>query len=255
MIELLTKVESHSLFNRSVLDPLPGSHGFVQRHWNPLHLKPLNTYSNDMKQALMTVLRALSITHTGVKQIHHYQSIPQSLFTTTIVSEATLRGAAYAFQYLKELMVTFDCGGRSAGIRNFAKILSAAARLQRLWFRFRVPLDAPCTGTIGVVFGYQTWLHLSALNLLFFSFGFAELLDFLRRHAETLRLMTLSECDLQDGSWIDVVDFLRSDLRLSMCNLIKVRDAYRKEFPRHLLDWHKLNEYLRHGGKNPLREA
>lgn len=171
--ELLTEEESYSLYLRSVLDPLPRSHGFVQRHWNPLHLEPPNAYSNDMKQALMTVLRALSITHTGVKHIYQCQSIPQSLFTTTVVSEATLRGAAYAFQHLETLGVTFDCGGRSAGIRNFAKILSAAARLQALLFSFNIPFNAPCTGTIGVVFGYQTWLHLSTLNLRFFSFGFA----------------------------------------------------------------------------------
>lgn len=202
--ELLTEEESYSLYLRSVLDPLPRSHGFVQRHWNPLHLESPNAYSNDMKQALMTVLRALSITHTGVKHIYQCQSIPQSLFTTTVVSEATLRGAAYAFQHLETLGATFDCGGRSAGIRNFAKILSAAARLQALLFSFNIPFNAPCTGTIGVVFGYQTWLHLSTLNLRFFSFGFAELQDFLRRHAETLRLMALFGCDLHGGSWINV---------------------------------------------------
>ena len=249
--EHLTKDDS-SLYDRSML---PKSHGFVQRHWNPLHLEPMNAYSIPMQQGLVTVLRALSITQTRVKQIIYFDRIPQSLFAPTAMSEATLKHLIQVFEHLQRLVTAIDDRSGSTGIRNFAKALSAAARLQDLCLIFCFPSGKPCTGNIVAIFGHQTWMHLRALILQGFSFRSAQLQDFLRRHADTLRVMKLHYCDLLDGSWINLVDFLRSDLKLSNCRISNVRDADLKEFPSHLLNWQKLNEYLWHGGKNPLREA
>lgn len=253
-LEFLTKEEVNFKRYQSVLDPSPKSHGFVQRHWNPLHLEPRTADCITMHRAFRTVLRALSITQTRVKQVVHCGSIPQLLFTT-MMSDATLRHAIQVFQHLRKLVLTSDCGSRYIGIRTFAKLLSAAARLEDLCLRFGSPYKKPCRGNIELVFGHQTWLHLRALTLQGFSFRFAELHDFLGRHSEPLRLMTLSNCDLQYGSWTDVVDFLRSDMKLSKCAITKVRDADGKEVPTRFLNWKILNEYLWHGGKNPLREA
>lgn len=252
-IECLSEEETD--FNGSVLDPPPKSHGFVQRHWNPLHLEAESADRITLQQALMTVIRALAITQTRVKEISQYDSMPHSICMTTIVSNTATRHVIQVFQHLRKLMLVLNPGGCSAILQSFAKVLSAAARLEDLYLRFDGPFRKPCPGTIELTFGHQTWLHLRVLGLEGFSFRFAELQCFLRRHAETLRLLILGHCDLQDGSWTNVVDFLRSGLRLSRYSITKVRDADGEEVPNHLLMCKKLNVYLWHGGKNPLRET
>lgn len=248
--------EDEERFDRSVMDQPPKSHGYVQRHWNPLHLEPRSPDRITLQQALMTVVRALAITQTRVKEIISFKCMPHSFLMTATVSNATTVHAIQVFQHLRKLVLAFNSGGSSVNLRNFAKVLSAAARLEDLCLRFNVPMyPEPCTVSIGVIFGHQTWLRLKALELQGFSFRFAELQGVLHRHAETLRLLILWYCDLQDGNWTNVVDFLRSDLKLSRFGITEVRDPEGKEVPNHLLDSQKLNEYVCHGGENPLREA
>lgn len=262
-LERLEKIEIHNFWSESLtredypysrrrLDPLPRSLGFVQRHWSPLHLEP-SVERISRYETLTTVLRAFSITQTRVKQIICDPYISEPLFATTPMPGSTLRHPIQVFQHLRKLVLAFDCESGTTGIRNLATVLNAAARLQDLYLRLAYIMSN--IDTVEIVFGHQIWLHLSTLNLVGFSFRFAQLQDLLRRHAETLRLLTLSECYLEDGSWIDIVDVLRSDLKLLKCNISDIREADAKPIPSHLLEWQRPNEYLWHGGKDPLRES
>ncbi|KAL8773648.1 MAG: hypothetical protein Q9209_001414 [Squamulea sp. 1 TL-2023] len=92
------------------------------------------------------------------------------------------------------------------------KLLQATSRLQSLYLS--IQSNRPHNFSLVSVFGNTHWPHLREIKLHCLCAVGGTLVDFLTRHAQTLRILHFQDFTLLQGLWIDVFQGMRTSLHL-----------------------------------------
>lgn len=129
-------------------------------------------------------------------------------------------------------------------------VLSPARALEELTVEFSA---CPMAGRGGAlftnIFGTQhVWPMLQDVNLGAIDLPYEELLAFLERHKATLRGFSVTCCDLMNGSWCDIMIFLKANLTLERLELDDTLvDERRRVYSSG--DAEMMVDYVLHGGE------
>ena len=100
------------------------------------------------------------------------------------------------------------------------------------------------------IFSENTFPALQTLKLYSIAGSEIQISNFLRAQPQLCNLF-LAEFNLEEGDWVDLVDEMQRSLHLnSMCLLVPLQNENHVAWNGRV---HKIEEYILHGGKNPLR--
>lgn len=212
----------------------------------------------DHLRAFSALIDATHFAGTTLKSFTTNGLIDQALFD----NRRLLSRAASVFRSCRVLKLLF-CGeepsptvcGHPVTPRLLANplldVLSPAIELEELTIEFS---SCPSAGRGGElftkIFGTQhRWLMLREVNLGAIDLPYEELLAFLNRHKATLRGFTTSCCDLVNGSWLDVMVFLKDNMMLKRLELDdSLADEFRKDYSSK--DVEMMVNYVLYGGEH-----
>ena len=228
------------------------------RSWNPLYLSP-EFKTPAIRTEFLTMVRALALSGTKLKSLHTWR-LCFDLFKAT--NRMDLTHCINALESLEVLHLWFEARGcdEPEMLENLPRILSSTTQLRELKIILE-EFDPYCSSffflhTIQEVFGAQfpVWKSLTKLELSGLRCPAQGLVDFCGSHTG-LKSLQLGTIELMKGNWADIMDFLSKILQLSE---VVLRGPLRevngtKLWERFIEQRGKTEEYVKHGGANPLR--
>ncbi|KAI9785347.1 MAG: hypothetical protein M1839_000365 [Geoglossum umbratile] len=226
---------------------------FVDSYRNSIDfLLPTLVYN----EAFLLMARVLSLTGVKIRKFNvepHYSIDRRSSGGPFRgISQTDLSLCCDAFRGLREVTVTVnqDADGWVRG--DLARILSCATDLESLYvYGSSFTIDA----TPKCFLSTMTWSRLTSLHLDGFTLDQGRLLDFLRRHSDTLEDLGLSWICLSNGSWKSLLEGMKSSLSLRTVSI----NAFAEEYHKGMIDdvfieEAALEDYLLGDGPHPLSE-
>ncbi|KAI9716906.1 MAG: hypothetical protein M1812_005055 [Candelaria pacifica] len=131
-------------------------------------------------------------------------------------------------------------------LRNLAQAISGAHSLEVLLLSFNK--HAP----LYEILGSGTWPRLRRFYTCCFSINQHEILDFIKRHAKTLREIHFEFGEVSDGTWESVLETIRS-WAIPLCNSFFEDVADGTSDSELTAMSQDVTRYLQHGGQNPLQ--
>ena len=200
----------------------PNFYCYLDNHYSSKYfLEPKSAYDD----AFLLMTLVLSLTGTNIREldIEDDDAIPERAGVTGRVfrgmSTMSLGHCCNAFRDLRKISMEIsevDIYGWKTGYP--AEIISCATNLEYLW------LSGDGYDLIPVKYLLSTtvWSRLTSVSLIRLALDQEELVDFLRRHAGTLKDLWLFDVDLRSGSWDIVLERMKSLLSLQTVSIQEV---------------------------------
>jgi hypothetical protein len=100
----------------------------------------------------------------------------------------------------------------------FEHIFKAALKMEGLHIGLRRPITVP----LETIFHNVTWPYLLYIGFSKWNLPSDQIIDFIRRHRGSLKSVRFREVRLKEGSWIEIVRFLRNELKLKWVSFRQV---------------------------------
>ncbi|KAH7418826.1 hypothetical protein BKA64DRAFT_635941 [Cadophora sp. MPI-SDFR-AT-0126] len=218
-------------------------------NYSKYFLEPNPAYN----EAFLLMARVLSLTGANIRELDierddndRGDGADGALFRG--MSHLNLSLCCDAFRGLRNITITAnetDINGWRTG--NLARILSGATDLERLRIRCS---DGMFHISTRYILGTTEWSRLTSLDFYSTTFDQGDFLDVLRRHSGTLKNIDLFCVQLTNGSWIILLEGMKSSLSLQH---ITIEDPYEEDRDEEIyLNDHALTNYLLGDGPNRL---